>query len=180
MLGYGILSLHHPYVWCFTGDGWTSACQWEVVYKFLILLCLCEWLWLCLLNSLYLNLQVFSLLPLSFPPPSYLEVRGKEWCRESEQASSCLGLSCQLGLIVFTVPLNQFWEADAGFHLCCGMKFYLNVSGISLLLLIILSSMLLPLCHLILPSHPQPNSPSAPIFFLCGLVMLAWGLQEKN
>ena len=63
------------------------ACWREAVNEFLVWLCLHEWLLLYLLNYLYLNPRVFSLLPFQFSPhPS----RGK-------RASGCLVLSCQLG-----------------------------------------------------------------------------------
>ena len=54
------------------GAGWTPACWCEVANEFLVLLCVHEWLLLYLLNCLYLNPLVFSLLPLQFSPPSHL------------------------------------------------------------------------------------------------------------
>ena len=63
---------------CFPGDGWTPACPREVVTEFLVLLCLCAWLLLYLLNCLYLNPQVLSLSLFRFSPPSHC--RGvSEW-----------------------------------------------------------------------------------------------------
>ena len=56
---------------CFPGDGWTPACRWEAVNQFLGLLCLRVQLLLYPLNCLYLNPQVFSLLPLQFSPLSW-------------------------------------------------------------------------------------------------------------
>ena len=58
-------SLSHMIKPCFPGGGWTSACQWEAVNEFVILLLL------CLLNCLYLSPQVSSLLPFQFFPPSH-------------------------------------------------------------------------------------------------------------
>jgi len=65
---------------CFPGDGWTPACQREVVKEFLVLLCLCAQLLLYLLNCLYLNPQVLSLLPLWFSPPLHWEGVSKQRC----------------------------------------------------------------------------------------------------
>lgn len=72
---------------CLPGYGWTSACSWEAVNKFLVLLCLPAQLLLYLLNCPYSNPWVFSLL-LWFSPPFYCG----EW------VSSSVGLRCQLGL----------------------------------------------------------------------------------
>ena len=71
---------------CFPGDGWTSAWQWKVVNEFLVLLCLRPWLLLYLLNCLYLNPRVFSLLLFWPSPPPH---RGRSewaavWCLVSE------------------------------------------------------------------------------------------------
>ena len=73
---------------CFPGDGWTPACRWEVVNEFLVLLCLRAQLLFYLLNCLYLNPRVFSLLVFWFSP-SHL---GGEW------VSGYVVLSCRLGL----------------------------------------------------------------------------------
>ena len=55
----------------FPRDGWTPACQWEAVNEFFLLLCLCSWLLLYLLNYLHLNPRVFSLLPFWVSPQSH-------------------------------------------------------------------------------------------------------------
>ena len=58
---------------------WLDTClPWEVLNEFLGLLCLCAWLLLYLLNCLYLNPWVFSLLCFQFSPPSH-------WGEVSEQ-----------------------------------------------------------------------------------------------
>lgn len=44
---------------CFPGTGWTSACRWEVMNKFLFLRCLRTQLLLFLLNCLYLGPRRF-------------------------------------------------------------------------------------------------------------------------
>lgn len=54
-----------------------STCQWEAVNEFLISISLHMYLLLHLLNSLYLNFCVFSLLPFLFFPPSHWE--RSEW-----------------------------------------------------------------------------------------------------
>jgi len=56
---------------CCPGDGWTSACHWEAVNEFLVLLCLCAHLLLYPLNCLYLNPQIFSFLLFQLSPPSH-------------------------------------------------------------------------------------------------------------
>ena len=67
---------------CFPGDGCTPACRWEVGNEFLVLLCLHVWLLLYLLNCLYLNPRVFSLLLFRFSPPSHWggSERAAVWC----------------------------------------------------------------------------------------------------
>ena len=96
---------------CFSGDGWTPACWWEVVNEFLALLCLHMWLLLYLLNCLYLNPCVFSLLLFWFSPPSH-------W--GGERASSCVVLRCRLGLNhdkkgpTYLFLLNHLQQSMAG------------------------------------------------------------------
>ena len=102
---------------CFPGDGWTPACRWEVVNEFLVLFCLHAWLLLYLLNCLYLNPRVFSLLPFWFSPPSH---RGGEW------ASSCVVLSCWLGLN-HDIPSRIFYVSTSKSRL------KINVSSDSLI-----------------------------------------------
>ena len=55
---------------CSPGGGRTPACPQEVVNGFLVLLCLLARLLLYLLNCLYLNPPVFSLLLFHLSPPS--------------------------------------------------------------------------------------------------------------
>ena len=92
---------------CFPGDGWARACQWEVVNKFLVLLCLCAHLFLYLLNCLYPNPQVFSLLSFWFSPPSHrgevskwmsgaqLTAEVKPWHFSNRFLTYFASLSCQ-------------------------------------------------------------------------------------
>ena len=68
---------------CFPGDGWTPAYQWELVNEFLVWLCLRAQLLLYLLNCLYLNPWVFSLLLFWLSPPSHCEGVSKWLCGPS-------------------------------------------------------------------------------------------------
>lgn len=63
---------------CFHGSGWISACWWDAVNEFLILLCLCVHLLFYLLNCLYLDPLILSFTFLIIFPISL-------W--ESEQAA---------------------------------------------------------------------------------------------
>lgn len=57
--------------------------------SFIVLLWLCAQLLLCIINCLYLNSWVFSLLLFQFSPPSC--------CRVGKRARSCVGLNCRWG-----------------------------------------------------------------------------------
>lgn len=71
---------------CCPGDGWTSVCQQEVVNEFLVLLCLCLWVLLNLLNQIYLSPWVFSLSQLS------------PWSHPDKRMGGRVRLSCLSGL----------------------------------------------------------------------------------
>lgn len=73
----------------FPGNGWTPAWPWEVVNEFFVLLSLCVWLFLYLLNCLYWN--PFSLLLFWF-----ISLLPSSCC--GEWGSSWMVPHCQLGL----------------------------------------------------------------------------------
>lgn len=74
--------------------------------------------------------------------------------------------SCSLSLLLSFGKLTLAF-IFAGLFECPGMS--------SLLLLIILSNVLRPLCT----PHPPPRTPVHP-FFVCGLVTLTQSLEEKS
>lgn len=65
---------------CFPGNGWTSACLLEAVHEFLIAICSDTQLLLYVLNCLYLNPHVFSLLPFQFFPQTHVWGVSKYLC----------------------------------------------------------------------------------------------------
>ena len=100
---------------CFAGRRWTPACRWEVMNKFIVLLCLHAWLLLCLLHCLYLSPRVFSLLHFWFSPSFH----------QGEWASSCVVFSCRLGLNNDICLTHGFWKwhcKDFGFSSSCTLN----------------------------------------------------------